>query len=41
MSVFEERVLRRIFRPNREEVTAGWGELDTEELTYLALNRYC
>jgi hypothetical protein len=30
--VFENRVLRRIFRPERDEVTGEWRELYKEEL---------
>jgi hypothetical protein len=30
--VFENRVLRRIFGPKREEVTGEWGKLHNEEL---------
>jgi hypothetical protein len=30
--VFENRVLRRIFRPKRDEVTGGWRKLHNEEL---------
>jgi hypothetical protein len=30
--VFENRVLRRIFVPNRDEVTREWGKLRNEEL---------
>jgi hypothetical protein len=30
--VFENRVLRRIVGPKREEVTGDWGKLHTEEL---------
>jgi hypothetical protein len=30
--VFENRVLRRIFGPRRNEVTGGWRELHNEEL---------
>jgi hypothetical protein len=30
--VFENRVLRRIFGPKREEVTGGWRKLHNEEL---------
>jgi hypothetical protein len=30
--VFENRVLRRIFGPKRDEVTGGWRELHNEEL---------
>jgi hypothetical protein len=30
--VFENRMLRRIFRPKTGEVTGGWGRLHDEEL---------
>jgi hypothetical protein len=30
--VFENRVLRRIFGPKRDEVARGWGKLDNGEL---------
>jgi hypothetical protein len=30
--VFENRVLRRIFGPKREEVIGGWRKLHNEEL---------
>jgi hypothetical protein len=30
LTVFENRVLRRIFGPNRDEVTGGWRKLHTE-----------
>jgi hypothetical protein len=30
--VFENRVLRRILGPNRDEVTGGWRKLHNEEL---------
>jgi hypothetical protein len=30
--VFENRALRRIFRPKRDEVTGGWRKLHNEEL---------
>jgi hypothetical protein len=30
--VFENRVLRRIFGPKRDEVTRGWRKLRNEEL---------
>jgi hypothetical protein len=33
--VFENRVLKRIFRPKREEVAGGWRRLHSEELHYL------
>jgi hypothetical protein len=32
LRVFENRVLRRIFGPKREEVAGGWGRLHNEEL---------
>jgi hypothetical protein len=32
LRVFENRVLRRIFGPKREEVAGGWRRLYTEEL---------
>ena len=35
MRVFESRVLRRIFGPNRVEVTRKWRKLTNEELNYL------
>jgi hypothetical protein len=33
--VFENRVLRRIFGPKRDEMTGGWRELHKEELRNL------
>jgi hypothetical protein len=30
--VFENRVLRRIFGPKRDEITGEWGRLHNEEL---------
>jgi hypothetical protein len=30
--VFENRMLRRIFGPKRDEVTGGWRELHNEEM---------
>jgi acyl-coenzyme A synthetase/AMP-(fatty) acid ligase len=33
--VFENRMLRRIFGPKREEVTRGWRKLHKEELRNL------
>jgi hypothetical protein len=33
--VFENRVLRRIFGPKRDEVTGEWGKLHSEELNIL------
>jgi hypothetical protein len=35
--VFENRVLRRIFAPKKDEVTGGWRKLQNEEL----YNLYC
>jgi hypothetical protein len=32
LRVFETRVLRRIFGPNRDEVTGEWRNLNNEEL---------
>jgi hypothetical protein len=32
LRVFENRVLRRIFGPNRDKVTGGWRKLHIEEL---------
>jgi hypothetical protein len=32
LRVFENRVLRRIFGPKRDEVTGGWSKLHNEEL---------
>jgi hypothetical protein len=32
LRVFGNRVLRRIFRPRRDEVTGGWRKLHNEEL---------
>jgi hypothetical protein len=32
LRVFGNRVLRRIFRPKRDEVTGGWRKLHNEEL---------
>jgi len=37
LRVFEERVLRRIFGPRRDEVTKEWRKLHNEELNDL----YC
>jgi hypothetical protein len=36
LSVFENRVLRRIFGPKRDEVTGGWRKLHNEELSDLS-----
>jgi hypothetical protein len=37
LRVFENRVLRKIFGPKRDEVTGGWRKLHKEELH----NLYC
>jgi hypothetical protein len=37
LSVFENRVLRRIFGPKRDEVTGEWRKLNNEQLNDL----YC
>jgi hypothetical protein len=34
--VFENRVLERIFEPNRDEVTGGWRKLYNEGLNDLS-----
>jgi hypothetical protein len=38
LRVFENRVLRRIFGPKREEVTEEWRKLHNEELLNLCLS---
>ena len=35
LRVFENRVLRRVFGPKRDEVTGEWGKLRNEELNDL------
>jgi hypothetical protein len=35
LTVFENRVLRSIFEPKRDEVTGGWRNLHNEELNKL------
>jgi hypothetical protein len=35
LRVFENRVLRRVFGPKRDEVTGEWRKLHTEELSHL------
>jgi len=35
LRVCENRVLRRVFGPNRDEVTKEWGKLHNEELNDL------
>jgi hypothetical protein len=39
--VYENRVLRRIFGPERDEVTGELRELRDEELNDLLLTQYC
>ena len=41
LRVFENRVLRRVFGPKRDEVTAEWKKLHNEELDDLLLTQYC
>jgi hypothetical protein len=38
LRVFENRLLRRIFGPRRDEVTGQWRKLHNEELYYLYLS---
>jgi hypothetical protein len=38
LRVFENRVLRRIFGPKRQEVAGGWRRLHNEELHNLQLS---
>jgi hypothetical protein len=35
LMVFENRVLRKIFGPKRDEVTRDWRKLHNEKLNYL------
>ena len=35
LKVFQNRVLRRVFGPKRDEVTGGWRKLHNEELNEL------
>jgi hypothetical protein len=39
LRMFENRVLRRIFGPKRDEVTGGWIKLHNEELHNLRFKR--
>jgi hypothetical protein len=41
LKVVENRVLRRMFGPRREEVIEGWRQLHSKELQYLALLKKC
>jgi hypothetical protein len=40
LRVFENRVLRKIFGPKSDEVTAEWRRLHNDELHYLYSTRY-
>jgi hypothetical protein len=39
LRVFENRALRRIFEPKRNEVTGGWGKLHNKDLHNLYSSR--
>ena len=41
LRMFENRVLRIIFGPKRDEVTGTWRSLRNEELYGLLLTQYC
>jgi hypothetical protein len=41
MRVFENRVLRRVFGPKRDQVTGEWRKLHNEELNNVYLTQYC
>jgi hypothetical protein len=41
LRVFENRVLRRMFGPKRDEVTKEWRKIHNEELNDLPLTQYC
>jgi hypothetical protein len=38
LRVFENRVLRKIFEPKRDEITGGWRKLHNEELHNLYIS---
>ena len=40
LRVFENRVLRRIFRPERDEVTGEWRKLNNDKLNRLYSSPY-
>jgi hypothetical protein len=40
LRVFENRVLRRIFGPKRDEMTGGWRKLRNEELHNVTCRGY-
>jgi hypothetical protein len=41
LRVFENRVLRKVFDPMRDEVTGEWRKLHNEELNDVLLTQYC
>jgi hypothetical protein len=41
LRVFENRVLRRVFWPKRDEMTGEWRKVYIEELNYLYSALYC
>ena len=41
LRVFEDRALRRIFGPKRDEVIGDWRKLHNEELNDLYFSKYC
>jgi hypothetical protein len=40
LNIFENRVMRRIFGPKRDEVTGEWRKLHNEELSDLYCSLY-
>jgi hypothetical protein len=38
--MFQNRVLRRIFGPKRDEVTGDWTKLHSEELDFVLLPKH-
>jgi hypothetical protein len=38
--VFENKVLRRIFGPKRDEVTGGWRKLHNDELHFVLFAKF-
>ena len=40
LRVFENKVLRRIFGPRRDEVTGDWRRLHNEEICFVLLTQY-
>ena len=41
LRLFENRVLRRVFGPKRDEVTGEWRKPHNEELNDVLLTQYC